>query len=183
MSGGRYGLSTSALRIAGRLFHRADFQISISGSGRAGLRDAMRTTNSSVSRGFLSTSRITSGLEAIVEEANPIQLAAGWRERMAAADIRATQAETEARIGELAATANRAARLTTLYRGTLIPQTRIAAASALASYRTGGVDFEAVITGQLAVVRSELEVVRLAADRAQALAELEYLTALNGDSR
>ena len=104
-------------------------------------------------------------------------------ERMAAADIRATQAETEARIGELAATANRAARLTTLYRGTLIPQTRIAAASALASYRTGGVDFEAVITGQLAVVRSELEVVRLAADRAQALAELEYLTALNGDSR
>ncbi|MFN0177187.1 MAG: TolC family protein [Gemmatimonadales bacterium] len=104
-------------------------------------------------------------------------------ERMAAAEILATRAETEARIGELAAAVNRATRLAALYRGTLVPQSRIAAASALASYRAGGVDFEAVISGQLAVVRSELEVVRLAADRAQALAELEYLTALNGDPR
>jgi len=102
-------------------------------------------------------------------------------ERMAAADILATRAETEARIGELAVAFHRASRLASLYRGTLVPQSRIAAASALASYRAGGVDFETVISSQLAVFRSELDVVRLAADRAQARAELEYLTALTRD--
>jgi outer membrane protein TolC len=110
-------------------------------------------------------------------------------ERMAAADIIATEAETQGRIGELAADLERAARLDTLYRGTLVPQARSAVASALASYRVGGVDFETTISAQLAVVRSELEVVRLGADRARVLAELEYLDAIsfvtssNGGSR
>lgn len=100
-------------------------------------------------------------------------------ERMAAAEIVATEAETRARIGELAAEADRALRLHALYRGTLIPQTRTAAASALTSYRIGGVDFETAIAAQLAVFRTELEVIRFAADRARALAELEYLTAIS----
>jgi len=104
-------------------------------------------------------------------------------ERMAAADIVATEAETEARIGELAADADRAGRLAALYRGTLVPQSRSVTASALASYRTGGVDFESVVSGQLEVLRAELEVLRLDAERARALAELEYLTAISGGSR
>jgi len=100
-------------------------------------------------------------------------------ERMASADIVATEAETQARIGELVSDVERAARLDSLYRKTLVPQARSAVASALASYRTGGVDFETTISVQLAVVRSELEVVRLSAERARALAELEYLDAIS----
>lgn len=100
-------------------------------------------------------------------------------ERMAAAEIVAAEAETRARIGELAAEADRANRLQALYRGTLIPETRGAAASALAGYRAGRIDFETAISAQLAVVRTELEVVRLSAGYARALAELEYLTAMS----
>jgi outer membrane protein TolC len=98
-------------------------------------------------------------------------------ERMAAADVIAAEAETQARIDEVAAEADRASRLVTLYRSTLVPESRAAAASALASYRAGGVDFETVISAQLAIVRAEVELVRLAGERARAVAELEYLTA------
>ncbi len=104
-------------------------------------------------------------------------------ERMAAADVLATEAETQARIGELVAAADRAGRLKALYRGTLIPQSGIAVASALAGYRTGQVDFATVISAQLALFRAEMDLVRFAADRALALAELNYLTALSGDDR
>jgi outer membrane protein TolC len=104
-------------------------------------------------------------------------------ERMAAAEVLATEAETQARVGELAAAADRAARLMTLYRGTLNPQNRIAVASALAGYRAGLVDLETVISSQLDAFRAEIDLARFEADHAQALAELEYLTALSGDDR
>ncbi len=98
-------------------------------------------------------------------------------ERMAAADFAVTQVETQSRVAELAADADRATALLALYSGTLLPQSRIAAASALASYQTGRVDFDTVIEGQVAVIRAELETIRFAADRQQVLIELEYLTA------
>lgn len=104
-------------------------------------------------------------------------------ERMAAADVLAMEAETQARIGELAAAADRAGRLKALYGGTLIPQSGIAVASALAGYRTGQVDFETIIATQLALFRAQIDLVRFSAERALALAELNYLTALSGDDR
>ena len=105
-------------------------------------------------------------------------------ERMVAAEVAATEAETQARIGEVAALADRATGLEALYHGTLLPQTRIAAASALAGYRVGGVDFETAMSAQLEVVRTELAILRLTADRALAGAELEYLSAHSlGDAR
>jgi outer membrane protein TolC len=106
-----------------------------------------------------------------------MRLEAEAMERMAAADVRAAEAETQARIGEVDAERDRAANLLALYRGTLLPETRAAAASALSSYRTGGVDFETAVSAQLAVVRAEVELVRLAAERSRSLAELDYLTA------
>jgi outer membrane protein TolC len=110
-------------------------------------------------------------------------------ERMASADVIAAEAETQARVGELVADFDRASTLVALYRGTLIPQTRAAAASTLASYRAGGVDFETVISGQLAVFRAEIDAIRMTSERARTVAELEYLTAgpvgagVEGDSR
>jgi hypothetical protein len=39
------------------------------------------------------------------------------------------------------------------------------------------VDFETVISGQLAVFRAEIDAIRMASERARTVAELEYLTA------
>lgn len=99
-------------------------------------------------------------------------------ERMATAEIEAVAAETQGRLGELAAQADRDIRLTSLYVATVLPQTRIAAASALSGYQTGALDFEATLAAQLAVIRAEVEVVRLGSERIRALAEIEYLTTI-----
>ncbi len=99
-------------------------------------------------------------------------------ERMAIADIEAVSAETQGRLGELAAQSDRDSRLTALYLATVLPETRVAAAAALSGYRTGGLDFEATLAGQLAVIRADVEVVRLGAERIRALAEIEYLTSI-----
>ena len=99
-------------------------------------------------------------------------------ERMAVAEIGVVGAETQGRLGELAAQTERDGRLTGLYVATVLPQTRVAAASALSGYQTGALDFEATLTGQLAVIRAEVEVVRLGSERIRALAEIEYLTTI-----
>lgn len=99
-------------------------------------------------------------------------------EQMAAADIEMVRVETESRLGQLVAQVERDRRLMMLYRATVLPETRAAAASALSGYRTGVVDFEATLAGQLAVIRAETEVVRLASGRIRALAEIEYLSTL-----
>lgn len=98
-------------------------------------------------------------------------------ERMTAADLTAAQAETGARLAELEAEFAGARQLETLYRGTLVPQGRAAAASALAGYRTGSVSFETALSSQLAVARAELELVGFSARRARIAAEVEYLVA------
>ncbi|HSE53634.1 MAG TPA: hypothetical protein VLB00_15695, partial [Gemmatimonadales bacterium] len=65
-----------------------------------------------------------------------------------------------------------------LYRGTILPQARVAAGSALAAYRTGGVSFEAVLEAHLALSRFDLQVIQLEAEQARAVAGLEALTAV-----
>jgi outer membrane protein TolC len=96
----------------------------------------------------------------------------------AQAELRAVEADTRARIGELVADVQRARRLRELYRGTILPQARGAAASALAAYRTGGASFEAVLEAHLALSRYDLQVIQLDAEQARAVAELEALTGL-----
>lgn len=96
----------------------------------------------------------------------------------AQAELRAVEAETRARIGELVADYQRTRRLGELYRGTILPQARAAASSSLAAYRTGGVSFEAVLEAHLALSRYDLQVIQLEAEQGRAVAELEALTAL-----
>lgn len=96
----------------------------------------------------------------------------------AQAELRAVEAETRARIGELVADYQRTRRLGELYRGTILPQARGAASSSLAAYRTGGVSFEAVLEAHLALSRYDLQVIQLEAEQGRAVAELEALTAL-----
>jgi cobalt-zinc-cadmium efflux system outer membrane protein len=94
----------------------------------------------------------------------------------AQAEVRMVEAEIHGRIGELVAEFQRAGRLRRLYRGTILPQARGAAASALAAYRTGGVSLEVVLEAQLTVSRVDLQLIQLDAEQARAVAELETLT-------
>lgn len=93
------------------------------------------------------------------------------------AELRAAEAETAGRIGELVAEVNRTRRLRALYQGSILPTARAAATAALAGYRNGGVGFTAVLDGHLTVVRYELQTIQLDADEAKAIAGLEALSA------
>jgi outer membrane protein TolC len=117
-----------------------------------------------------------------------LPLAAGSRQRqmekearamqaMSAADLSDMQAETRGRVGELVADLTRARRLAGLYRHTLLPQTEATAQSAMASYRTGGLDFMTLLDTQMASIRTHQELFRFEAEQGKALAELEMLTA------
>ena len=97
----------------------------------------------------------------------------------AEADLRAGEAETRGRIGELIAAFERAQRLRQLYRGTLLPQSRAAGSAALAAYRTGEVNLDTVVESCLTVSEFELQLIQLDAEQARAVAGLEALTALN----
>lgn len=94
---------------------------------------------------------------------------------MTVADLRAMQAETRARIAEVSADLRRARRLGALYRNTILPQAEAASASALASYRSGGVDFMTVLENRMTVNRYHGELVTLTADEGGSWAELEML--------
>ena len=94
---------------------------------------------------------------------------------MAEAELRAMQAETRARVAEVHAELSRARRLGVLYRNTVLPQAEAAAASALASYRSGAVDFMTVIENRMTVNRYREELVTLAAAEGRAWADLEML--------
>ncbi|MBT8477414.1 MAG: TolC family protein, partial [Gemmatimonadetes bacterium] len=84
--------------------------------------------------------------------------------------------ETWARLGELRAYAERAVTLEGIYRASILPQARAAVESALAAYRVGQVDYATLLDARLSVNRYEIDRVRLAAERLQALAEIEALT-------
>lgn len=97
-------------------------------------------------------------------------------EGMAAADVSAMRAETRASVLEAHAELASARRLATLYRMTVLPQAEAAAESALASYRTGTVDFLTVLDNRMTVNRYREELAALVAAEGRAWAELEMLT-------
>jgi outer membrane protein TolC len=111
---------------------------------------------------------------------------AGAMRRMAEADLGAMQAETRARVIELAAAIRRSGRLSRLYRDTVLPQATATVTSALAAYRVGQVDFMTVLDNQMAVNRYRTELIVLDAEGGRAVAELEMLLAASltdaGDS-
>jgi hypothetical protein len=94
---------------------------------------------------------------------------------MSEAELRSMQADTRAQVTEVHAELARARRLGALYRTTVLPQAEAAAASALASYRTGAVDFMTVIENRMTVNRYREELVTLAAAEGRAWADLEML--------
>ncbi len=104
------------------------------------------------------------------------QEAAAMR-RMAEADLGAMQAETRARVIELAAMIRRSQRLSRLYRATVLPQATATVASALAGYRVGQVDFMAVLDNQMTVNRYRTDLITVDAEGGRAVAELEMLLA------
>ena len=95
---------------------------------------------------------------------------------MAAADLRAMRAETRGRVAEAYADLRRSRNLTSLYRGTVIPQAEAAAASALAAYRVGSVDFMTLLDNRMTTYRYRHELHALEAEEGKAWAELEMLT-------
>lgn len=95
---------------------------------------------------------------------------------MAQAELAAMEAETRARVTEVAAELARIDRLLDLYRGTVLPQSQAAVGSALSAYQVGSVDFMTLLDNQMAVNRYRLEVVTLTAERGIMLAEIEMLT-------
>jgi outer membrane protein TolC len=95
--------------------------------------------------------------------------------RMAQAELAAMRADTRGRIGEAYASLERARTLSTLYRSTVLPQTEATAASALAAYRVGGVDFMTLLDDRMTVNRYRQQLYALDADQGKAWAELEML--------
>ncbi len=95
--------------------------------------------------------------------------------QMAQAEVTAMRAETRGRIGEVYAALTRARRLAQLYRTTVIPQAEAAAASALATYRVGGVDFMTVLDDRMIVNQYRQQVHVLESEQGKAWAELEML--------
>ncbi|WP_411282435.1 TolC family protein [Gemmatimonas sp.] len=95
---------------------------------------------------------------------------------MAEFELRDMQNETRARVAEVYATLARARRLATLYRTTIVPQADAAAMSSLASYRTGAIDFMAVLDNRMTVNRYREELLALVAEEGRAWAEIEMLT-------
>ena len=94
---------------------------------------------------------------------------------MAAAELEGMRAETRGRVAAAHAELESARRLAALYRATVLPQADAATASALASYRSGGVDFTTVVDARLDVNRYRQQLLALEAAEGRAWAELELL--------
>jgi len=102
---------------------------------------------------------------------------AGAMRRMAEAELSGMQAETRARVIELAAMVRRSERLARLYRDTVLPQATATVRSALAAYRVGEIDFMTVLDDQMAANRYRTELITVDAEGGRAVAELETLLA------
>lgn len=104
---------------------------------------------------------------------------------MAAADLASMRADTRGRVVELHAAVERSRRLGALYRGTILPQSEAAVASALSAYRVGGIDLMALLDSRMTVNQYRQDLNRLDAEEGRALAELEMMVGrelLNPDS-
>lgn len=96
--------------------------------------------------------------------------------QMTEAELQNMRSETRARLADVRATIVRTRRLRTLYRTSVLPQAEAASASALSSYRSGGIEFMSVIEARMSVNRYRQELVALDATEGRAWAELEALT-------
>ena len=94
---------------------------------------------------------------------------------MAAAELEGMRAETRGGIAGAHAELESARRLAALYRTTVLPQAEAATTSALASYRSGAVDFMTVVENRMSVNRYRQELLALEAAEGRAWAELEML--------
>jgi outer membrane protein, heavy metal efflux system len=95
--------------------------------------------------------------------------------QMAVAELAAMRADTRARVAEAYANLTRARNLAALYRTTVIPQTEATAASSLAAYRVGGVDFMTLLENRMTVNTYRQELFGLDAEQGKAWADLEML--------
>ena len=95
--------------------------------------------------------------------------------QMAEADFANARAETDAMLIETRADLVRARTLSALYRSTTLPQAEAAAASALAEYRVGQVDFMTMLEDRLAVNRYTMELAEMEADEGKSWSNLEAL--------
>lgn len=94
---------------------------------------------------------------------------------MAAADVRALEAETRGMVGEVTAELLRSRESRTLYASALLPQALATRDAAAAAYRTGGVDFMTLLDTHMTVNRIRMELYMLRASEGKAIAELETL--------
>jgi outer membrane protein, heavy metal efflux system len=107
-------------------------------------------------------------------------------QQMANAEFAAMRADTRARIAAQHALVASTRRLRALYRDDILPQAEAGSTSALAAYRTGGVDFMTVIENRMGVNRFRQELLALDAAEGRAWTELEMLVGqvlLTGGSR
>lgn len=95
--------------------------------------------------------------------------------QMAVAELAAMRADTRARMAEAYANLTRSRNLAALYRTTVIPQTEATAASSLAAYRVGGVDFMTLLDNRMTVNTYRQELFALDAEQGKAWADLEML--------
>jgi outer membrane protein TolC len=93
----------------------------------------------------------------------------------AEAELRAMQAETRGRIGELDATVRRARALRELYIATILPQAEATASSTLSAYQAGEVDLPMLLDARMTINRYRQQIFQLDAEEGTALAELEML--------
>ena len=94
---------------------------------------------------------------------------------MAEADLLAMRADTRGRVGEMHTAIASSRRLAALYRTAVLPQADAAAASSVAAYRAGTVDFMTVVENRMTVNRYRQELVALDVAEATAWVELEML--------
>lgn len=95
--------------------------------------------------------------------------------QMATADLATMRADTRGRLGEARADLERARRLATLYRTTVIPQAEATVTSSLAAYRVGRVDFMTLLDGRMLVNDYRQALHTLEAEEGKSWAELEML--------
>jgi outer membrane protein TolC len=95
--------------------------------------------------------------------------------RMAEAELADMRARTRGDVMTAYATLVRARDLAALYRTTIIPQAEAAAASALAAYRVGTVDFMTLLDDRMTVNQYREQLYALEAEQGKAWAELEML--------
>jgi len=100
---------------------------------------------------------------------------AGAMTQVARADLAAVRADTRGKIGEAYANLTRARSLAQVYRTTVLPQAEATAASALAAYRVGTVDFMTLLDARMSVNTYRRELFVLQADQGKAWADLEML--------